>query len=100
VTAEDGTGTSERSEARAAIEGLGFDAALEEFQRIVAELEAGGQPLEEALTLYERGVALQVHLERLLDDAESRVRRLVERGGGRMEVVGSSDTPEARQADT
>ena len=60
---------------------LPFDAALEEFQRTVAALEAGGQPLEEALALYERGVALHAHLERLLNDAELRIRRLVERAG-------------------
>ena len=100
MTAEDGTGTSERPEAGSSIEALGFDAALEEFQRIVGELETGGQPLEEALALYERGVALQVHLERLLDDAETLVRRLVERGGGRVEAVGASESTEARQAGT
>lgn len=88
VSDEQPTGTAP------AIETLGFDAALEEFQRVVAELEAGGQPLEEALGLYERGVALQGHLERLLDDAETRIRRLVERGGGRIDVVDAPDEPE------
>jgi exodeoxyribonuclease VII small subunit len=70
-----------------AIEALGFDAALAEFQRVVAELETGGQPLEEALALYERGVALQARLDRLLADAELRIRRLVERAGGRLDTV-------------
>ncbi len=74
-----------------AIEALGFDAALAEFQRVVAELEAGGQPLEEALALYERGVALQAHLDRLLTDAELRIRRLVERAGGRLDTVEHRD---------
>ncbi len=66
---------------------LAFDAALAELQAIVARLEEGGQPLEEALALYERGVALQDHLERLLAEAELRIRRLVERGGGRVEAL-------------
>lgn len=74
-----------------AIAALGFDAALADFQRVVAELESGGQPLEEALALYERGVALQAHLERLLDDAELRIRRLVERAGGRLDTVEHRD---------
>jgi exodeoxyribonuclease VII small subunit len=74
---------------------LGFDAALAEFQRVVADLETGGQPLEEALTLYERGVALQAHLERLLSDAELRIRRLVERSGGRIETVEHREDAEA-----
>ena len=33
------------------IERLSFDEALAELQRTVAELEAGGQPLEESLAL-------------------------------------------------
>lgn len=71
----------------ATIDALGFDAALAEFQRVVAALESGGQPLEEALGLYERGMRLQAHLDRLLGDAELRIRRLVERTGGRLETV-------------
>lgn len=63
------------------IPALSFDDALAELQRTVAELEAGGQPLERTIELYERGVALQRHCDRLLTDAELRVRRLVERGG-------------------
>lgn len=66
---------------------LTFDEALAELQRTVAALEAGGQPLEEAIALYERGVALQQHCDRLLAAAELRVRRLVERAGGALEAV-------------
>jgi len=69
------------------IEGLGFDDALAELQRTVAALEAGGQPLEEAIALYERGVALHERCSRLLADAELRVRRLVERAGGALETI-------------
>ena len=61
---------------------LTFDAALEELERTVAELEAGGQPLERTLELYERGVALQQRCEQLLADAELRVRRLVDGARG------------------
>jgi exodeoxyribonuclease VII small subunit len=75
---------------------LTFEAAMAEFQATVAALEAGGQPLEEALALFERGVLLQRHLDRLLSDAELRFRRLVERGGGRLDVV---DLPEGGTQD-
>ncbi len=68
------------------IEQLGFDEALAELQRTVAELEAGGQPLEVAIALYERGVALQARCERLLGDAELRVQQLVARAGGVLET--------------
>jgi exodeoxyribonuclease VII small subunit len=66
---------------------LSFDAALAELDSVVKALESGGQPLEEALLLYERGVALHEHCARLLSDAELRVRRLVERAGGALETV-------------
>ncbi len=68
------------------IETLTFDDALAELQRVVAELEAGGQPLEAAITLYERGVALQARCEALLGDAELRVQQLVARAGGALET--------------
>ena len=79
------------------LESLSFDRALEELQATVARLEAGGQPLEEAIVLYERGVALHEHCARLLAAAELRVKRLVERAGGALEAIaepGSNGTRE------
>jgi exodeoxyribonuclease VII small subunit len=69
------------------IASMGFDDALAELQLTVAQLEAGGQPLEESIALYERGVALHERCARLLADAELRVKRLVERAGGALEAV-------------
>jgi len=69
-----------------AIDTLSFDDALAELQRTVSELEAGGQPLEAAIALYERGVALQARCERLITDAELRVQQLVARAGGALET--------------
>ncbi len=66
---------------------LTFDQALEELDDTVARLEAGGQPLEEAIVLYERGVALHEQCARLLSEAELRVKRLVERAGGALETI-------------
>ena len=66
---------------------LGFDAALLELQRVVAELEAGGQPLERSIELYERGVALHERCAKLLGEAELTVRQLVARAGGALEAV-------------
>jgi exodeoxyribonuclease VII small subunit len=70
-----------------AIEKLGFDEALAELQRTVAELEAGGQPLERALALHERGAALLEHCNRLLTDADLRVRQLVAVAGKGLQAV-------------
>ncbi len=69
------------------IGGLTFDEALAELQRTVALLEAGGQPLEGAIGLYERGVALHERCAALLGDAELRIQRLVDRAGGALAAV-------------
>ena len=66
---------------------LAFDDALAELQRTVAELETGGQPLEQAIALYERGVALHERCSRLLTEAELRVQQLVTRAGGALAAV-------------
>lgn len=65
---------------------LSYDDSLAELQRTVAELEVGGQPLEAAIDLYERGVALQARCEKLLGEAELRVQQLVARAGGALEA--------------
>ncbi|HEY6568648.1 MAG TPA: exodeoxyribonuclease VII small subunit [Candidatus Limnocylindrales bacterium] len=66
---------------------LSFDEALAELQRTVGELEAGGQPLERTIALYERGVALHERCSTLLADAELRVQQLVARAGGALAAV-------------
>ncbi len=75
------------TEARAALETLTFDESLAELERTVAELEAGGLPLEQTIARYERGVALEQRCEQLLADAELRVRRLVEGARGALAVA-------------
>jgi exodeoxyribonuclease VII small subunit len=75
------------TEALAALDTLTFDAALAELERTVAELEAGGLPLEQTIARYERGVALEQRCEELLADAELRVRLLVEGARGALAVA-------------
>ena len=80
--------TTEPTTAPAAdIANLTFDQALAELQRTVAELEAGGQPLERTIALYERGVILHERCAVLLADAELRVQQLVARAGGALAAV-------------
>ena len=87
------------AEAPVALDTLTFDAALAELERTVAELEAGGLPLEQTIARYERGVALEQRCEQLLADAELRVRRLVEGTRGALAVAelrlegDAADTP-------
>lgn len=72
---------------------LAFDDALAELQRTVAELEGGGQPLERALALHERGAALIEHCNRLLTAAELRMQQVVARSQGLGAVDVRADEP-------
>lgn len=70
----------------AQIAALPFDAAFTELRQAIEELEAGGLALEETIARTERAVALQRHCERLLNDAELRVKQLLTRPGGGLEA--------------
>jgi exodeoxyribonuclease VII small subunit len=61
-----------------AIEGLTFEQAFKELEECVTKLESGELPLEEALTLYERGQALAAYSGMLLDAAELKIEKLGE----------------------
>jgi len=57
---------------------LGYEAARDELVRIVQALEGGQAPLEDTLSLWERGEALAQRCSQILDGAQS---RLAERSG-------------------
>lgn len=80
-------GASAAPGANSPIDVLSFDDALAALQRTVAELEAGGQPLERSIALYERGVALHERCAKLLAEAELKVQQLVARAGGALETI-------------
>ena len=52
---------------------LSFEAALRELEGIVARLESGDAPLDDAIDLYERGDALRRHCAARLDAAQARI---------------------------
>jgi exodeoxyribonuclease VII small subunit len=58
------------------IEELTYEEAFSELEKIVTALEAGEQPLEEALTLFERGQKLTKHCAELLAKAELKIQDL------------------------
>ena len=61
---------------------LPFEAAMSELEKIVAGLENGSLGLEESIAAYERGVALRVHCESKLKDAQLRVEKLTLNAAG------------------
>jgi exodeoxyribonuclease VII small subunit len=64
------------------IANLSFEAALQELERIVAELESGKAELERSIQVYERGAALKAHCETKLKAAQLRVEKIIVGPGG------------------
>ena len=60
----------------------GFEASLAELEALVARMESGELPLDEALRSFERGVALTRECQSALQAAQLRVQQLVERPEG------------------
>ncbi|AYN87151.1 exodeoxyribonuclease VII small subunit [Commensalibacter sp. M0357] len=58
---------------------LSFEDALNELEKIVHNLETGQQKLEEAIVSYERGALLRRYCEKKLNEAEARVKMIVEK---------------------
>ena len=60
------------------VDELTYEQAFAELETIVGALEGEDQPLEEALSLYERGQTLARFCAELLDKAELKVTELTE----------------------
>ena len=58
------------------VDELTYEQAFEELETIVTALETDEHPLEDALSLFERGQALANHCADLLDKAELKVQQL------------------------
>lgn len=63
-----------------------FEEAFDELSAVVEKLQQGDLPLEETITLFERGMRLSFECEKYLDAAGRRVEVLVQREDGRLET--------------
>ena len=66
------TGLTGSGAANADIADLTFEQARDELSEVVARLEAGGEPLESSLELWERGEALAARCQEWLDGTRAR----------------------------
>jgi len=69
--------TQESAPDTAAISALSYEQALEQLELTIGKLEDGSAPLAETVELFERGCQLRDHCERLLNDAQSRIDKIV-----------------------
>lgn len=58
------------------VNGLSFEEALKELEKIVSELESGQAPLEKSLDLYKRGAELKALCEMRLEAARLQVEKI------------------------
>ena len=58
-----------------------FEDSLQRLENIVDELEKGNVPLEQALKLFEEGLALSTSCRKELEDAEGKVELLIKQNG-------------------
>ena len=68
---------------------MSFEDALSELEGIVGRLERGDAPLEESITIYERGAKLKAHCEGKLKAAQMKVNKIVLDGQGN--AAGTAD---------
>jgi exodeoxyribonuclease VII small subunit len=55
---------------------LTFEAAYNELEQIIAQLDSGELSLDDSVALFERGRQLATHCQSLLDNAELRVTQI------------------------
>ncbi len=63
-------------------ESMSFEQSLKRLEAIVARMERGDVPLEEALSLFEEGTGLVSACSRLLDEAQLKVVQLTKGADG------------------
>lgn len=76
-----------------------FEQALAELEALVARLEGGDVPLDEALMLFERGVALTRHCQASLQAAQHKVEILLKRGAEAQPEAFEASAEDADSAD-
>ncbi|MDR2858197.1 MAG: exodeoxyribonuclease VII small subunit [Novosphingobium sp.] len=59
------------------IAAMSFEDALRALEDVVGRLESGEVPLDDSITLYERGEQLRKHCQTRLDAAQLRIERIV-----------------------
>ena len=59
------------------IEQMSFEQALKALEEIVTQLERGDVPLDQSISLYERGEKLRAACQQRLDAAQARIEKIV-----------------------
>ena len=63
---------------------MSFEDSLRALEQIVGRLESGDVPLDDSISLYERGEELRRHCQARLDAAQARIEKIVAVPGGQI----------------
>ena len=63
-----------------------FEKALEQLEKIVNDLESGELTLDESIREFEKGVDLSRLCQKKLELAEERVKKLIEKADGKIDM--------------
>ncbi|MBM3595824.1 MAG: exodeoxyribonuclease VII small subunit [Alphaproteobacteria bacterium] len=74
---------------------MSFEDALRALEEVVRKLEAGDVPLDDSISLYERGEELRKHCQARLDAAQARIEKIVQKDDGSVAGTALFDSPEA-----
>ncbi|MCJ7581129.1 MAG: exodeoxyribonuclease VII small subunit [Candidatus Aminicenantes bacterium] len=78
---------------------LSFEKALAELENIVSKLEEGGLPLNESLSLFEKGVKMAKFLREELEKAEKKTEILLKDESGEVKAEPFVLTSEEKSAE-
>lgn len=62
-----------------------FETSLEELEKIAKSLESGDLSLDDAISVFEKGIKLSKECTRKLDEAEKKINILVQNENGMLE---------------
>ncbi|WP_153732915.1 exodeoxyribonuclease VII small subunit [Sporosarcina obsidiansis] len=71
-----------------------FEQAMHQLEEIVQKLEAGEAPLEDTITLYQKGMELSAYCQKKLQNAEKQLIRMIDQEGKEVQfdpTVGESN---------
>ena len=78
---------------------LKFEAAVQQLEQIIDQVESGEIGLEEALEQYETGMGLIKHCKGILAKAETKIAKLTEDSTGKMVVEGEQEDEDEVEAE-
>ncbi len=73
---------------------MSFEDALRALEEVVRKLEGGDVPLDNSISLYERGEELRKHCQARLDSASARIEKIVQKADGTVTGTVPFDSPD------